>query len=83
MIPDIITIAQSMAFCFGVSAHAFRWKSAGKVKAIGVHVNDPIIAKNLSNFFPINIVTTIVNPTSKVLVEFLAIYLFLLLDQPS
>jgi len=76
-------IAQSIAFYFGVSAHAFRWNKAGKVNAMGVHVSEPTMARNLSNLLPIAIVNTIVNPTNKVLVEFLLIYRFLLLDHPA
>ena len=76
-------IAQSIAFSFGVYAHAFKWNSAGKVNAIGVQVSEPTIARNLSSFLPIAIVRTMVIPTSKVLVAFLLICLCLPLDHPA
>lgn len=76
-------IAQSIALYLGVSAHAFKWNKAGKVNAMGVHVSEPTIARNLSNLLPINMVKTTVNPTSIVLVAFLLIYLYLLLDHPA
>lgn len=76
-------IVMSIAFCFGVSAHAFRWNKAGKVKAIGVQVSDPTTERKLSRLSPIPIVNKTVSPTKIVLVTFLDIYLFFVLAHPS
>ncbi len=60
-------------------AHVFKWKTAGKVKATGVHDTEPNIDKNEDVFYPIAIVKNIVNDTSKVRVMFLKNYLFFVL----
>ena len=76
-------MVQSIIFCFLVSAQAFKWNSAGNVKAMGVHVSDPTIPRNLSNLSPMAKVKAIVNATTIVLEAFLDHYLFFVFGQPS
>ena len=66
-----------------VSAHAFKWKRAGKVKAIGVHVTDPRMAKNLSSLSPSKIVIITTKQTTTVLEIFLNLWRFLDFSHPS
>jgi hypothetical protein len=73
----------STIFYILVSAHAFKWNKAGNVKAIGVHVTDPRIERNLSNLSPSKIVIQMQSPTTLALVIFLNICLFLDFSQPS
>ena len=80
---DEMMIVQSITFCLVVSAHDNKWNNAGKVKAIGVHVSEPTIERNLSSLLPIAKVNPIVTPTKTVLLTFFNIYLFLVLGQPA
>ena len=83
MMIDSVRMNMSMNFCFGVSALAFKWKRAGKVKAIGVHVTDPRMAKNLSSLSPSKIVIITTKQTTTVLEIFLNLCLFLDFSHPS
>ena len=65
------------------SAQAFKWKRAGKVKAIGVQVRAPTIDKNLSSLSPRRIVKHTVKNTRIVLELFLSICLFLDFFHPT
>lgn len=62
-----------------MSAQDFKWKTAGKVKATGVHDTDPRIERKEEVFWPIAIVNKTVKPTSKVRVTFFKNCLFLVL----
>jgi hypothetical protein len=66
-----------------VSAQALRWNKAGNVKAIGVQVTDPKMAKNLSNLSLSMMVMHTTMNTIKDLSMFLNIYLFLDFGHPS
>lgn len=64
-----------------VLAHAYKWKEAGRVNAIGVHATAPSRDKNLSILLPSDKVKTTVTITKIVLVIFFIIILFLDLGQ--
>lgn len=72
-----IIIVQSTTFYVVVFAIALRWKAAGNVNAIGVHVSEPSTPMNLFIFVFISIVKTTVKVTSIVLVKFFVHCLFL------
>lgn len=69
--------ATSAAFYGPVFAHAFKWKEAGRVNAIGVHAIAPKSDKNLSILSFSESVKTTVIITKVVLETFLNIILFL------
>lgn len=83
MIKPRPTMNLSMKTYLGVSAHAFRWKAAGKIKAIGVQKREPVIDRNLSRSSHTKRAITTVKATISVRVKFLHHWRFGDLGQPA